>query len=147
MMMLNPYILGGIVCLVIASFFEGIHYKSLEDQAEIAKLNEQARLIEQQRVQDANDHATKLRQANAQADKTISKLKSDVASGELRLSIARAVPSASDSASAARVGNETRCDIDPTAAQSIVTIAADGDKAIRQLNELIDFYNQLKGKK
>ena len=144
--MINPYLLIGVLALCVAAFFEGIHYKSLEDQAEIAKLNEQARQIEQQRVQDANNHATKLRQANAKADQQITKLKSDVASGELRLSIS-AVQATSNPAFATRVGGETRCDIDPTAAQSIVTIAADGDKAIRQLNELIDFYNQLKGSK
>jgi hypothetical protein len=144
--MINPYFILGALGLCIASFFEGIHYQRLADTAQIAELNEKARAVEQQRVQDANDHATKLRNANVQADKTITKLKSDIASGELRLSLSAVYPSR-NAVSSAGTGNETRCDIDPTAAQSLVTIAADGDKAIRQLNELIDFYNQLKGSK
>jgi len=144
--MFNPYMILGALALCVAAFFEGIHYQRLEDVAQIAQLNEQARQVEQQRVQEANDHAIKLRDANAKADQQIIKLKSDVASGELRLSL-RAVQPASDPASAARAGVEARCDIDPTAAQSLVTIAADGDKAIRQLNELIDFYNQVRSAK
>lgn len=145
--MLNPYILIGVIALVIASFFEGVHYKTLEDQSEIAKLNEQARAVEQQRVQEVNDHATKLRKLNAKADQTIAKLNSDLASGELRLSIASAIQASSVASSASGTGGEARCELDRQAAEDLVAITADGNKAIRQLNELIDFYNQAKDKK
>jgi hypothetical protein len=134
------------IAFAVVAFFQGIHYQKLKDAAEMGVLNEKARAVEEQRVQEANDHATALKDANDQADKTITKLNADLAAGRVRFSIGAVQPTQAAGA-APRTGAETRCDIDPEAAQSLVAIAADGDKAIRQLNELIDFYNQVRTEK
>jgi len=101
---------------------------------------------EQQMQQAAQSQADQLRKANQDAQAQITHLRSDIASGELRLSIAtRSVQSGQDAGTAS--GNsETRAELDPAAAQSLVSIAGDGDNAIRQLNACIDIYNQVRSK-
>ena len=83
----NPYILIGIVALVVASFFEGHHIAYLEQEAEIAKLNEKARGLEQEAAQRVTDLSTQLVKANQNAKVQIQKRDAAIASGQLRLSI------------------------------------------------------------
>lgn len=150
----SPWLILGVL-LAIGSAFSGGYYKGHHDeyqaqQIEIARLNDKAREVEQQLTEQANNQATKLKKENDDAKAQIAALNSDIASGELRLSIASRVSMPSASAAATGAGAETRCELDPAAAQRIVAIPEDGNAAIRQSNALIDFYNnvrksQLKG--
>ncbi len=140
--LLNPYILIGIVALVAASFFEGHHIAYLEQEAEIAKLNEKARGLEQEAAQRVTDLSTKLVKANQDAKSQIQKRDADIASGKLRLSIATsAVPAASDASPSCGNSVQARAELDPAAAQSLVAITDQGDANTRQLNACIDAYN------
>jgi hypothetical protein len=139
--MINPYMIIGAIAFAVVAFFEGIHYQKLQDTAEIARLNELARQHEQVLADEVNQHAKDVHDANEKADKDIAKLNADLATQRVRFSISAVQPSEA-SGTTTGAGGQTRCDIDPEAAQSLVAIAADGDKAIRQLNALIDFYNQ-----
>ena len=142
----NPWVLVGVLSLVISSYFYGHHEAYVEQAAEVARLNLVERDKEQQMQQLVNTHSRELERANRDAKDKVTKLQSDIASGELRLSIAtRSVQTCSDSASTA--GNtETRAELDPAASKSLVAITADGDSAIRQLNACIDIYNQVRSK-
>ena len=138
----NPYILIGIVALVAASFFEGHHIAYLEQEAEIAKLNEKARGLEQEAAQRVTDLSTKLVKANQDAKSQIQKRDADIASGKLRLSIATsAVPAASDASPSCGNSVQARAELDPAAAQSLVAITDQGDANTRQLNACINAYN------
>lgn len=78
------------------------------------------------------------------ADKSLSQLRSNIQSGAVRLSIATRSDRAACGATAAladQSGAEARADIVPSVADELVSIAADGDAAVRQLNALIDYYN------
>jgi hypothetical protein len=142
----NPWVLVGIISLVISSFFYGHHQAYAEQEVEVARLNLIERDKEQQMKQLVNTHARELERANRDAKDRVNKLQSDIVSGELRLSIAtRSVQACSDSPSAA--GNtESRAELDPEASKSLIAITADGDSAIRQLNACIDIYNEVRSK-
>ena len=140
----NPYILIGIVAIVVASFFEGQHIAYLEQEAEIAKLNEKARGLEQEANQRVTDLSTQLVKANQNAKVQIQKRDAAIASGQLRLSIAtRPVPASSDAASSCGNSVQARAEFDPAAAQSLVAITDQGDANTRQLNACIDAYMEV----
>ncbi|MGH8387646.1 MAG: lysis system i-spanin subunit Rz [Pseudomonas sp.] len=67
-------------------------------------------------------------------------LRTAVATGAHRLSVLATCPAVRATTSTARVDDaEARADIDPAAAERIVTIANDGDDAIRALSALQDY--------
>ena len=84
----NPWVLVGVLSLVISSYFYGHHEAYVEQEAEVARLNLIERDKEQQMQQLANTHARELERANNDAKAKVTKLQSDIASGQLRLSIA-----------------------------------------------------------
>ena len=142
----NPWMLVGVLSLIVSSYFYGHHEAYIEQAAEVARLNLVERDKEAQMQQLVNTHSRELERANRDAKDKVTKLQSDIASGELRLSIAtRSVQTCSDSASSTR-GTEARAELDPEASKSLVSITADGDSAIRQLNACIDIYNQVRSK-
>ena len=142
----NPWVLVGILSVVVSSYFYGHHQAYVEQEAEVARLNLIERDKEQQMQQLVNTQARELERANRDAKDKVTKLQSDIASGELRLSIAtRPVQACSDSTSAS--GDSTsRAELDPEASKSLIAITADGDNAIRSLNACIQIYNQVRGK-
>jgi hypothetical protein len=84
------------------------------------------------------------------AQKNVDVWRRGVDSGNVRLSI----PAANNQVCAAAavgkadatstIGNQARCELDPTTANDLIGIAQDGDRAIQQLNAILDFYEGLK---
>ena len=144
--LLNPWVLVGILSVMVSSYFYGHHQAYVEQEAEVARLNLIERDKEQQMQQLVNTHARELERANRDAKDKVTKLQSDIASGELRLSIAtRPVQACSNSTSAS--GDSTsRAELDPEASKSLIAITADGDSAIRSLNACIQIYNEVRSK-
>lgn len=146
----NPYVMLALVLALLGAYGTGHHKgyveRDLEMQAEIARMNEEARVKERSMQAAANTNATNLRKANQDAQDQIARLNSDVSTGALRLSVAtRGVQGCGDAGAASGNSSEARAELDPTVAQALVGIAADGDRAIRQLNACIDTYNQVRG--
>jgi hypothetical protein len=152
MSLFNPYVLLGIVLAVLGSF--GVGYYSGEQneyerqQLEIARLNEQARQTERRMGEVAQTYAQTLRKANNVAKVKEDKLRTDIASGERKLFIPVKAPECAVSATAdppAASGNtETRAELDPRTAQSLIDLTSRGDQAIRSLNACIDQYDQMR---
>jgi len=151
MSLFNPYVLLGIVLAVLGSFgagyYSGEQNEYERQQIEIARLNQQARETEQRMGEVAQTYAQTLRKANNVAKAKETKLRTDIASGERKLFIpvqtSCPVSASSDPTSAA--GNtETRAELDPRIAQSLVDLTSRGDQAIRSLNACIDQYNQMR---
>lgn len=73
-----------------------------------------------------------------------------VRNGTIRLSIPVIArnrdPASANTAATARRGNETRAELDPTAAATLEAIVGDGDNRIRQLNACISSYNSIRDK-
>lgn len=79
------------------------------------------------------------------AQKTIDALRADVRSGALRLyAVSNATCGSADGADTAAQFGEARTELDPAFAESLITIAADGDEAIRELNHCIDAYDSVR---
>ena len=152
---MNPYIILGIILAILGSFGSG-YYKGEQDeyerqQTEIARLNTEARETEQRMAEVAQTYAKTLRKANDVARIKETKLRTDLASGERKLFIPVkapecAVPAAAD-APAPSGSAETRAELDPRIAQSLVDLTSRGDQAIRQLNTCIDQYEKVRSMK
>ena len=155
MSLFNPYIILGIILAILGSFGSG-YYKGEQDeyerqQTEIARLNTEARETEQRMAEVAQTYAKTLRKANDVARIKETKLRTDLASGERKLFIPVkapecAVPAAAD-APAPSGSAETRAELDPRIAQSLVDLTSRGDQAIRQLNTCIDQYEKVRSMK
>ena len=129
--LLNPQVLFAIFSALVASFFYGHHAAYVEQQAEIERISERMRI-------EAVETTEKLRKEKQDEQDKVKQLRADVANGALRLSVR-----ASCSAGAASGDSEARAELDATTADDLISITADGDKAIIELNSCIDFYNNL----
>lgn len=154
MSILNPYILLAILLAVLSSFgggyWKGGYDSDLKQQAEVAALNEKARETEKQMVVVATTYADTLRKSNKDAEKKITTLRANVATGDLRLSIATQGPVCPSSVASITTGDnsgETRTELDRSVAESLIAITAEGDTAIRKLNACIETYNTLRNMK
>ena len=155
MSLFNPYVILGIILAILGSFGSG-YYKGEQNeyerqQTEIARLNTEARETEQRMAEVAQTYAQTLRKANNVARIKETKLRTDLASGERKLFIPVkapecAVPAAAD-APAPSGSTETRAELDPRIAQSLVDLTSRGDQAIRQLNTCIDQYEKVRSMK
>ncbi|RMV04212.1 MULTISPECIES: lysis system i-spanin subunit Rz [Pseudomonas syringae group] len=86
------------------------------------------------------DLDTKHTQELTNAQNTNAQLRAAVATGKRRLSVKAACPAVRGTASPTGMDDDqARADIDPASAERIVTIANDGDDAIRALNGLQDY--------
>jgi prophage endopeptidase len=152
MSIFNPYILLGVVLALLGSFGSG-YYKGEQDeyerqQIEIAALNVKARETEQRMGEVAQTYAQTLRKANDVAKVKENKLRNDIVSGKLRLFVPVqtpecAVPAAEDTPAPAG-DTETRAELDPRIAESLVDLTSRGDQAIRSLNACIDQYEEIR---
>jgi len=154
MSILNPYILLAILLAVLSSFgggyWKGGYDSDLKQQAEIATLNEKARETEKQMTVVATTYADTLRKSNKDAEKKITTLRANIATGDLRLSIPTQSPVCSSSVASITTGDnsgETRTELDRSVAESLIAITAEGDTAIRKLNACIETYNTLRNMK
>jgi len=128
--------------------------RDAEMQAVIAKKNEEARQTEQRLTQQLNANATQLQEANHALDQKSSALDRAIRAGRVRLpapscvqASASAAPSAGDSAQAGSQSDgpaDAASDTERETLRLIAQIAADGDRAINQLNACIDAYNQVR---
>ena len=154
MSLFNPWVLLGILMAVLSAagggYYKGKHDENTRQQVEIAALNAKARETEQNMAKVANTYAETLRKSQNAARTKETKLRADVASGALRLSIPTQSPLCSPSVTPATAGDnsgETRTELSGQVSESLIAIASEGDAAIRKLNQCIQTYETLKGMK
>lgn len=146
----NPYLLLGALMAIIGAFgggyYKGHHDAETAMQIEVARLNDEAREKEQRLQEMAVNHASELRKAQDDAKAEKDRVADGLMSGSMWLQFPCGQVSAAPSpTAAARPGIKAQCKLDPAAARKLLDIAAEGDAAIRQLNSLIDFYNDVRG--
>jgi flagellar capping protein FliD len=150
MSLLNPAIWIAFLLSLLASFGAG-YYKGgvdefLKQQAEIARLNDEARQKEQALVTAVQTQATQLVKAEQNAKVLSQKRNADIDSGTLKLRIPVKTPicpiqATSDATIASRDSVQATTELDRETSKALIAITDDGDKAIRQLNSCIDAYN------
>ena len=144
----NPWVILGAICVAVSVYFYGHHKgwdaRDIEMQSEIAVKNEEARVKEQELTKQLTENSTKLMEANNAITEKQSSLDRAIRAGRVRLpssSCVQTSPSATPSSgSSSQAGSES----DTETLRLIAQIAADGDKAINQLNACIDAYQAVR---
>ena len=124
-------------------FSSGWDKREAEMQAEIARLNEESRAKEQKLAQDLNNTSSQLREANDVVTKKQTDLDAAIRAGRVRLNSSSCVQAATSAASAS--GNQTETsESERETLRLIAQLAAEGDRAINELNACIAAYNQVR---
>ena len=142
------YLAVGIVLVLLGIYGYGHHNgwndRDAEMQAEIASKNEESRAREQKLAEQLNATSTELKEANDAITQKQSALDRAISSGRVRLPSSSCVQTSSSATPAAGSGDQTGSESDRETLRLIAQIAADGDRAIVQLNACIDAYNQVR---
>jgi hypothetical protein len=138
-------------------YSNGWNDRDAEMQIEIARKNEEARAKEQEMAKAVADKETELRKANNVINKKQMDLNSAIRAGRVRFPTASCPQAAPSATVAAGDSNQARSQPDPTpdadtgpseserqTLELIAQIAADGDRAINQLNACIDAYDNMR---
>ena len=135
-------------------YHKGWYERDVEMQAAIAAANEKSRQTERRLNDQINANATKLLEANHALDEKSSALDRAIRAGRVRLPASSCVQPSASATAAAGDRNEARgqpdgqadaaTDAERETLRLIAQIAADGDRAINQLNACIDAYNQVR---
>ena len=145
--MINPWMIIGAICVVLGTYKYGTHsgYKQREAemQAEIARLNEESRQKEQKLAQDLNNISSQLLEANNAISQKQSALDRAISAGRVRLPATSCVQAAT-SAAVASGNNAETSESERETLRLIAQLAAEGDRAINELNACIAAYNQVR---
>jgi CelD/BcsL family acetyltransferase involved in cellulose biosynthesis len=140
----NPWVILGAICVAVSVYFYGHHKgwdeRDAEMQAEIAVKNEESRVKEQELAKQLNDQSSKLLEANNAITEKQSSLDRAIRAGRVRLPSTSCVQTNGNPPVASGNSNQAASESDTETLRLIAQIAADGDKAINQLNACIDAY-------
>jgi len=137
----------GLVLVILGGYYVSDHHgyqrRVVEDQAEIDRLNSEARAKEAELNKKLSGVTTALVKARNDVKTKQSSINSRIDSGELRLPTSCPVQTTADAAPASgNTANDGQSKRETL--KAIAAIAADGDIAITQLNACIDTYNQVR---
>jgi len=142
----NPWmILGAIVAASLVYFYAhhaGYVKRDQEMQLEIAKLNGEARQKEQKLSEDLNQTSTQLKEANDVVTKKQTDLDVAIRAGRVRLN-SSCVPATPGSTTTSG-NNSEASESERETLRLIAQLAAEGDRAINELNACIAVYNQVR---
>jgi prophage endopeptidase len=145
-MMPNPWMIIGVIFVVLGTYkygtYSGYKERDQEMQLEIAKLNGEAREKEQKLAEDLNQTSSQLKEANDAITQKQSALDRAINSGRVRLG-SSCVQAATSAATASRDQAETS-ESERETLRLIAQLAAEGDRAINELNACIAAYNQVR---
>ena len=125
-------------------YSKGWGERDAEMQAEIATKNEESRAREQKLGEQLHATSSQLKEANDAITQKQSALDRAISAGRVRLPAASCVQAGASSAPASGGGDQAGSESDRETLRLIAQIAADGDRAISQLNACIDAYNQVR---
>jgi hypothetical protein len=142
----NPWmILAAITAASLVYFYAhhaGYVKRDQEMQLEIARLNGEARQKEQKLSEDLNQTSTQLKEANDVVTKKQTDLDVAIRAGRVRLN--SSCVSAATSAATASGNNSEASESERETLRLIAQLAAEGDRAINELNACIAAYNQVR---
>lgn len=142
----NPWmILGAITAASLVYFYAhhvGYVKRDQEMQLEIARLNGEAREKEQKLAEDLNNTSSQLKEANDVVTKKQTDLDAAIRSGRMRLNTS--CVSASTGSTTASGNNTQASESERETLLLIAQLAAEGDRAINELNACITAYEQVR---
>jgi len=140
-------LLSGLIALLLTfggGYWYGGKAEKEAQQAEVDKLNLEARAKEQALTVAVTTTADALRKTNEKAKQATQQRDAAIDSGalKLRLKTTCPVPAAADpSPAAGDSGGAPSAELDRETAKALVAIAEEGDRAIQKLNACITLYN------
>ena len=140
-------LLSGLIALLLTfggGYFYGKYVEREAQQAEVDKLNLEARAKEQALTVAVTTTAEALRKTNEKAKQATQQRDAAIDSGAMRLRVKATcpVPAAADpSVAAGDSGGAPSAELDRETAKALVAIAEEGDRAITKLNACITLYN------
>jgi uncharacterized iron-regulated membrane protein len=143
-------LLSGVFALMLVfggGYWTGTHYEAKAQQAEVDRLNEQARAKEKALAEAVTTTANALRVSNEKAKMAAKQRDAAIDSGaiKLRVPVKTTCPvsaTADPSAAAGGGGGEASAELDRETAKALVAITDEGNRAIEKLNACISLYNQ-----
>jgi hypothetical protein len=126
-------------------YFYGKHVERKVQQAEVDRLNTEARAKEKALAAAVTTTADALRKTNEKAKLATKERDAAIDSGALKLRVKTTCPvpaSADTPAPTGDSGGEARAELDPAFGKALFEIAEEGDRAITKLNACISLYNQ-----
>ena len=144
----NPKFILAALIACLAAFYYGHHKgwweRDMEMQVEIGKRNEESRTKEQELQKQLNNQSSQLMEANDAITQKQSALDRAIRAGRVRLPSSSCVQANASAGAAPSNSPETGSESDRETLRLIAQIAADGDRAIVQLNACIDAYNAVR---
>jgi hypothetical protein len=143
-------LLSGLIALLLTfggGYFYGKHVEKEVQQAEVDRLNTEARAKEAALTTAVTTTADALRKTNEKAKTATKERDAAIDSGALRLRVKTTcpVPAAADTAVApGDSGGAPSAELDRETAKNLIAIAEEGDRAIQKLNACIDQYETLR---
>jgi hypothetical protein len=140
-------LLSGAIVLLLTfggGYFYGQHVEAEAQQAEVDRLNTEARAKEVALTTAVTTTAHALRKTNEKAKLAAQQRDIAIDSGALRLRLKTtcAVSTAADSATpAGDSGGEASAELDRETAKTLIALTEEGDRAIEKLNACIILYN------
>ena len=140
-------LLSGLIALLLTfggGYFYGKHVEKEAQQAEVDRLNTEARAKEQALASAVTTTAEALRKTNEKAKLATKERDAAIDSGALRLRVKTTcpVPAAADTAVATGdSGGAPSAELDRETAKALVAITEEGNRAIEKLNACITLYN------
>jgi uncharacterized iron-regulated membrane protein len=143
-------LLSGLIALLLTfggGYWYGGKVEKEAQQAEVDRLNTEARAKEEALTAAVTTTAEALRKTNEKAKLAAKQRDAAIDSGALKLRVpvktTCPVPTSADPAVAAGSGGgEARTELDPAFGKALFAIAEEGDRAITKLNACISLYNK-----
>ena len=141
-------LLGGLLVLVLVfggGYCTGKHYEQEAQQAEVDRLNTEARAKEAALVAAVSTTSNALRVSNEKAKIAAKQRDAAIDAGTYKLRVKASCPiqaTADPATATGGGGGETSAELSPEAGKALFAIAEEGDRAISKLNACIDLYNQ-----
>jgi hypothetical protein len=141
-------LLSGLIALLLTfggGYFYGKHVEAEAQQAEVDRLNTQARAKEAALTAAVTTTAEALRKTNEKAKTATKERDAAIDSGALKLRVKTTcpVPASPDAAVAAGdSGGAPSAELDRETAKNLIAITEEADRAIEKLNACISLYNQ-----
>jgi phage-related minor tail protein len=141
-------LLSGLIALLLTfggGYFYGKYVEREIQQAEVDRLNTEARAKEQALAAAVTTTAEALRKTNEKAKLATKQRDAAIDSGALKLRVKATcpVPASADTATpTGNSGGEASAELDRETAKALVAITDEGNRAIEKLNACISLYNQ-----
>ena len=143
-------LLSGLIALLLTfggGYFYGKHVEKKVQQAEVDRLNAEARAKEAALTAAVNTTADVLRKTNEKAKTAAKERDAAINAGTYKLRVpvktTCPVPATADTpAPAGDSGGEARAELDPAFGKALFAIAEEGDRAIAKLNACVELYNK-----